>query len=134
MLIPGFNACSTTDSSFMMLQHIKLSNSLDSRLFIAISIILTVIYVAHQRLQKGLNRYPGPLIASFTNIWRALDVYHRDTHITYRKLHAKYGDVVRVAPNVLSFADPGAIPEIYGLNKGFTKVSGGSQMPVLQYS
>lgn len=108
----------------MMLQRVKLSEALDSRLLIVITILLTIIYLAHQKLQKGLNNYPGPLIASFTNIWRALDVYQRDTHITYRKLHAKYGDIVRVAPNVLSFADPGAISEIYGLNKGFTKVSG----------
>ncbi|CAN9263183.1 unnamed protein product [Alternaria alternata] len=50
-----------------------------------------------------------------------MDVYKRDTHVTYRKLHAKYGDVVRVGPNVLSFGKPSAIQDIYGLNKGFTK-------------
>ncbi|RYO73661.1 hypothetical protein DL764_010439 [Monosporascus ibericus] len=38
------------------------------------------------------------------------------------RLHAKYGDVVRLGPNTLSFADPKALKSIYGLNKGFVKV------------
>ncbi|KAF1922262.1 putative cytochrome P450 [Didymella exigua CBS 183.55] len=79
-----------------------------------------ICYVA-QRPGKSLHRYPGPFLASITNVWRALDVYGRNTHITYRKLHARYGDVVRVAPNVLSFGNPSAIQDIYGLQKGFTK-------------
>jgi hypothetical protein len=60
-----------------------------------------------------------------------MDVYKRDTHVTYRKLHAKYGDVVRVGPNVLSFGKPSAIQDIYGLNKGFIKISlDGTDSPV----
>ncbi|KAJ5802101.1 uncharacterized protein N7503_004551 [Penicillium pulvis] len=80
-----------------------------------------IIYLAFQRYHKGLNRYPGPILASLTNAWRLTDVWNRNTHITYRTLHQKYGNVVRVAPNVLSFGDPAAIADIYGLNKGYTK-------------
>lgn len=32
----------------------------------------------------------------------------------YADIHEKYGDIVRVGPNELSFADPKAIREIYG--------------------
>jgi hypothetical protein len=46
--------------------------------------------------------------------------------MTFRKLHRKYGKIVRVAPNVLSFGDPAAIQDIYGLNKGYTKVCAAS--------
>lgn len=88
-----------------------------------LALALLIAYCTAQRLNKGLNKYPGPFIASITNIWRAVDVYGRNTHITYRKLHARYGDVVRVGPDVLSFGNPSAIQDIYGLNKGFTKVS-----------
>jgi hypothetical protein len=81
-----------------------------------------ILYLAFQRYQKGLNKYPGPFLASLTNSWRLIDVWKRDAHITFRKLHHGYGNIVRVAPNVLSFADPAAIQDIYGLNKGYTKV------------
>ena len=91
-------------------------------LFSASVLIVFVGYLVFQRYQKGLSKYPGPLIASFSNYWRVIDVWKRDTHITFRKLHQQYGDIVRVAPNVLSFGNPAAISDIYGLNKGFTKV------------
>ncbi|KAJ5667370.1 hypothetical protein N7507_003234 [Penicillium longicatenatum] len=82
---------------------------------------VTIIYLAFQRYQKGLNKYPGPILVSLTNAWRLIDVWNRNTHITFRTLHQRYGNVVRVAPNVLSFGDPAAITDIYGLNKGYTK-------------
>jgi hypothetical protein len=81
-----------------------------------------IAYFAFQRYQKGLNKYKGPFLASLTNNWRLVDVWKRDAHTTFRRLHHRYGDIVRVAPNVLSFGNPAAISDIYGLNKGYTKV------------
>ncbi|KAK7750744.1 hypothetical protein SLS62_007295 [Diatrype stigma] len=49
------------------------------------------------------------------------DVYGQRPELTHQRLHAKYGDVVRLGPNTLSFADPKALKTIYGLNKGFLK-------------
>lgn len=106
-----------------MFSSLHLLEGLSSRNVLILGILLTVSYLTSQRFHKGLNKFPGPRIASVTNIWRAIDMYRRDTHITYRKLHAKYGDIVRVAPNVLSFSDPAAIRDIYSLNKGYFKVS-----------
>lgn len=83
---------------------------------------LLIVYFTFQRYQKGLRKYPGPILASVTDNWRLQDVWKRDAHITYQKLHQKYGDVVRVGPNALSFGQPGAVADIYGLNKGYTKV------------
>ena len=37
-------------------------------------------------------------------------------------MHEKYGDVVRIGPNVLSFRQPQAIKDIYGPGKQFKKV------------
>lgn len=71
---------------------------------------------------NGLNQYPGPFIASLTDLWRLFEVWGRRSEVTHRKLHAKHGDVVRLGPNILSFADPKALKTIYGLNKGFIKV------------
>ena len=106
-----------------MFQELGWSGVLSQHGILIICTTSLIVYFAAQRYHKGLNQYPGPFIASLTNNWRLIDVWKRDTHITYRTLYQKYGDVVRVAPNVLSFADPRAIPEIYGLNKGYTKVS-----------
>lgn len=74
------------------------------------------------RYHNGLHKYPGPFLASLTDLWRLWDVYGQRPELTHQKLHAKYGDVVRLGPNSLSFADPKALKTIYGLNKGFVKV------------
>ncbi|KAL4921495.1 hypothetical protein BDW62DRAFT_208463 [Aspergillus aurantiobrunneus] len=82
---------------------------------------LLVLYLVQQYLHNGLHRYPGPVLAKFTNLWRFLDVRGRRPETTHIALHRQYGDVVRLGPNTLSFASPSAIKVIYGLNKGFTK-------------
>lgn len=55
-----------------------------------------------------LARYPGPLL---WRIWRLPYLYSSYTgflHIDIYNLHMKYGDVVRIAPDELSFADSSA--------------------------
>jgi hypothetical protein len=87
-------------------------------------LLLTVTaYLFSNYFNHGLNKYPGAFLASFTDWWRFWIVYKRRPEVEHIKLHAKYGDVVRLGPNNLSFANPKALKSIYGLNKGFTKVS-----------
>lgn len=85
-------------------------------------ISLSLGWLAKNRYYNGLNRYPGPFLASLTDWWRFFDVLGRRPERTLRALHDRYGDVVRVGPNALSFADPAALKTIYGLNKGLVKV------------
>lgn len=87
----------------------------------AVVLALTA-YLLSNYFNHGLNKYPGPFVARFTNWWRFYDVYKRRPDITDLKLHRQHGDVVRLGPNKLSFANPAAIKQIYGLNKGMTKV------------
>src|SRR5450755_1316343 len=103
-------------------------------------LILTIAYFASNYFHNCLNKYPGPILAAFTDWWRFWDVYNRRPDITHYKLHRKHGDIVRLGPNCLSFADPKAIKTIYGLNKGFTKsgfypvqmaLSSGQRLPSL---
>ncbi|KAI1275593.1 cytochrome P450-like protein [Xylaria sp. FL0933] len=84
-------------------------------------VLVTVAWLIRNRFHNGLNKYPGPFIASLTDLWRLYEVWGRQFEVTNRKLHDKYGDVVRLGPNTLSFADPKALKTIYGLNKGFIK-------------
>lgn len=93
-----------------------------SQHWVAVSLTALVLWLLKNRYHNGLNKYPGPLLASLTDWWRFLDVYGRRSEVTHRALHKKYGDVVRLGPNTLSFSDPRALKSIYGLNKGFIKV------------
>lgn len=86
---------------------------------------LLVARLVRNRFRHGLNKYPGPFAASLADWWRFVDVYKRRPELTHLALHAEHGDVVRLGPNTLSFADPAALKTIYGLNKGFTKVREG---------
>lgn len=87
----------------------------------AVGVIL-VAWLVRNRYRHGLNKYPGPFLASLTDWWRFIDVWKRRPEVTHIKLHEKYGDVVRLGPNTLMFSDPAALKSIYGLNKGFVKV------------
>lgn len=80
-----------------------------------------VVHYIRNKYYNGLNKYPGPRLAAYTNWWRFFDTLNRHAEHTHLKLHEKHGDIVRLGPNVLSIADPRAIKTIYGLNKGMTK-------------
>ncbi|KAH8659962.1 putative cytochrome P450 [Xylariales sp. PMI_506] len=99
----------------MLLDSLSVAHSL------VILVVVTSVFFAYNRYQKGLARYPGPLIASFTNLWRLFVVWGRHAETKHISLHRKYGDVVRLGPNFLSFGSAAAIKDIYGLNKGFIK-------------
>ncbi|KAI1416535.1 cytochrome P450 [Hypoxylon sp. FL1857] len=104
---------------------LKLENSMVgsfiAQFWLPISVSVVLAWLVKNRYHNGLNKYPGPFLASLTDWWRFWDVYGQRPELTHRKLHAKYGDVVRLGPNTLSFADPKALKTIYGLNKGFVK-------------
>lgn len=100
-----------------------------------LSVIVTVVvaWLVKNRYHNGLNKYPGPFLASLTDWWRFFDVYGRRPDITHLALHRKLGDVVRLGPNTLSFSDPKALKTIYGLNKGFIKVRLGSSLTPISF-
>ncbi|KAI8291396.1 hypothetical protein K4K60_001916 [Colletotrichum sp. SAR11_57] len=91
--------------------------------WLSIGASLIVAWLVKNHYNNGLNKYPGPFLASLTDWWRFFDVKGQRPEVTHQKLHEKYGDVVRLGPNTLSFADPAALKTIYGLNKGFVKQS-----------
>ena len=90
--------------------------------WLALGLVASVAYLASNYLNHGLNKYPGPFLAKITDWWRFFVVYGRRPDITHLKLHRQHGDIVRLGPNSLSFGDPKALKEIYGLNKGYVKV------------
>ncbi|KAH7092538.1 cytochrome P450 [Paraphoma chrysanthemicola] len=82
-------------------------------------LVLTQYVLAY--LRSPLKQIPGPFIAKFSNIWRFFNHYGQ-THIeTQRKLHEKYGDVVRLGPTTVSLADSSLIKTIYNARGTFLK-------------
>lgn len=64
-----------------------------------------------------LAKYPGPKLAAATSLWYAIRLVKGIAPQETAKLHEQYGDVVRIAPNELSFVNPITWKDIYGHRK-----------------
>ncbi|KAL8992099.1 MAG: hypothetical protein Q9169_007372, partial [Polycauliona sp. 2 TL-2023] len=85
-------------------------------------ILLRLLFVIIRNyFRAGLNRYPVPLLANFTNLWHWLDVRSNQHHHHLVDLHRNLGPIVRIGPEKLSIASPDFVPRIYGSSKGFLK-------------
>ena len=91
-------------------------------MFLLLIIYLIVTYAR-------LSHVPGPFLASFTNLVRLRWVLTRKAQYVHIDLHKRYGQLVRIGPNVVSVGDPAEIQQIYGLTGHFIK---SAFYPVLQ--
>ncbi|KAK1984934.1 cytochrome P450 [Colletotrichum cereale] len=85
-------------------------------------------YIVYNLFFHPLRRFPGPLLMRAT---RAADCYRHwrgDLSFYVLELHRRHGDVVRIAPNELAFADPSAWKEVMGHRTG-GGVNGGKAPP-----
>lgn len=91
-----------------------------------IPVIALLIVVAHfirNYFKPGVSDVPGPFLARLSNIWRFIDVANGHAEKTLYELHKQYGDYVRLGPNVVSIKNLDALKTVYGINKGYQKVS-----------
>lgn len=95
------------------------------KIFWVCLIIAGFLFGVASSQNRGLHKISnGPFLASLTNLWRLYDAYWHKSQPPLLHLHRKYGDIVRLGPNVLSFSDPQAIKDIYeGFGKTFRKVN-----------
>ncbi|OIW26674.1 cytochrome P450 [Coniochaeta ligniaria NRRL 30616] len=68
-----------------------------------------------------LSKFPGPKWTAATRLWIMYHEFMGQRTVVLDKLHAKYGPVVRVAPDEVSFNDEEALREIYGIKSGCGK-------------
>ncbi|KAI0147946.1 cytochrome P450 ClCP1 [Hypoxylon sp. NC0597] len=61
-----------------------------------------------------LRSFPGPFLWRISAIPRYLRLLRGDLPLYMRELHAKYGPIVRIAPNEIAYSDPQAWKDIYG--------------------
>lgn len=76
-----------------------------------------------------LARFPGPKLSAFTRLPHNIAVWTGRTHKYTLALHEQYGEVVRVAPDELSFVNPDAWRDIHGHGHSQGKSAQGSVPP-----
>ncbi|CAG8976834.1 hypothetical protein HYALB_00009099 [Hymenoscyphus albidus] len=86
--------------------------------FLTVSVLSLAVY---RRLLHPLAAYPGPFLASISNVWKFYHYMKGNLHVVEQHLHHQYGPILRTGPNTLSFSDPAAFESIYGFNHGFEK-------------
>ena len=94
--------------------HLALTLTILILLYTITTLILT-------RLRPGLRKLPGPVLASISNLDRVYSCYAGHQMLYHVALHKKYGPLVRIGPNHVSFSDPSLIPLIYSVNTEFYK-------------
>ncbi|KAF2968122.1 hypothetical protein GQX73_g5437 [Xylaria multiplex] len=110
-LCPG--VITSLDSS---MENIRSSTSV--LIAFAIIVVVGLFVQALQRLLFGpLRTIPGPWLNRVSELPAALALLKGDQHLYYKSLHDKYGSVVRVSPDEISFISVEARQEIYGFRK-----------------
>ncbi|KAK1572961.1 cytochrome P450 [Colletotrichum navitas] len=68
-----------------------------------------------------LKKFPGPVLAGWTNLWRLWQVISADYAPRVKRLHEKHGPVVRIGPNLLDIDYPELAKVIYGTDSKWKK-------------
>ncbi|KAH8819269.1 cytochrome protein [Xylogone sp. PMI_703] len=77
--------------------------------------ILSILYNLYFH---SLSDYPGPRLAAATRLWYCWHCLRGNLPFVLDEAHRKYGDIVRIAPNELSYINPEAWNQIYGHKPG----------------
>lgn len=75
--------------------------------------IVVIVALLLRWLRSPLTALPGPLITNFTSIWIKYHELSANRRLYIHELHKKYGPVVRLSPNEVSFTSLEAVKEIY---------------------
>ena len=67
----------------------------------------------YQRYFHPLAEYPGPFLASITDLWQVQQYLSLKQPYTLTELHQKYGEFVRYGPDRLSITAEEVVPLVY---------------------
>ncbi|TVY56308.1 Cytochrome P450 monooxygenase mpaDE [Lachnellula cervina] len=84
-------------------------------------LIAVLSRAVYRRFFHPLHIYPGPFLASITNVLKFYYYMQGSLHVVEQELHQQHGPIVRTGPNSLSFSSPEAFESIYGFNHGIEK-------------
>ena len=81
----------------------------------------TFCFALYQLFFHPLSKVPGPRIASLTSLWHTYHSFIGDEWALLRRLHQKYGTIVRIGPNEVDISDGSALGPVYVEKGGFLK-------------
>jgi cytochrome P450 len=76
-----------------------------------------VASASYNILFHPLAKYPGPRLRAVTKVPYLTAMWKGKHHLAMHSLHTRYGPVVRIAPNNLSYINPQAWKDIYSHKK-----------------
>ncbi|KAI1813779.1 cytochrome P450 [Poronia punctata] len=82
---------------------------------------LIVGRMLYRRYASPLRSLPGPFFASCTRLWKIRSTISENTQWEHVELHRKYGSVVRIGPDEVSFSSPHVARNILSAGKRFYK-------------
>lgn len=84
--------------------------------------ILYLISVMTLRREEYSYSYHANYLTGYTNWWRLFLVRRGDYHVQIKKLHEKYGPVLRIGPNTLDLDIPELTKVLYSTDGKWRKV------------
>ncbi|KAF4948832.1 hypothetical protein FSARC_13638 [Fusarium sarcochroum] len=76
-------------------------------------VLYCVVLAVYNLYLHPLSKYPGPKLASISNLWYVKAWMSGRYPFYLQEAHRTYGDIVRIAPNELSFVTVEAYKDIY---------------------
>jgi cytochrome P450 len=89
--------------------------------FLTLTLTLLLLRFLSRRYLSPLRSYPGPFLASGSRAWKVWSTYRGHTELDHIALHARYGPIVRIAPNEVSLSSQQAAKDVFTVGKGFHK-------------
>ncbi|KAL2042252.1 hypothetical protein N7G274_004740 [Stereocaulon virgatum] len=84
-----------------------------SLLIFSLPLVFLIVRGIYNRYFHPLRGFPGPFWSSVTDLYKVYVLSSTDVSSLTLKLHEKYGPLVRVAPNMLSFSKAHMIAQVY---------------------
>jgi hypothetical protein len=81
--------------------------------FVLVLVSYAIYRVVYNIFFHPLRDWPGPRWAAATDFFKLWILHTKQAHTLGIKYHARYGPVVRAAPNLLAVDDPRLLPLIY---------------------
>ncbi|KAK6603848.1 cytochrome P450 [Botrytis cinerea] len=92
-------------------------------LSVALVPVFLILRIFYRIFFHPLSKYPGPVLAASSRLWYINQMINGTLAFTVKELHQKYGKVVRIAPDELSFVSSQAWVDIYGFRNGKPEMS-----------
>ncbi|KAL2047631.1 hypothetical protein N7G274_000673 [Stereocaulon virgatum] len=83
--------------------------------------VVTSCSIVYNLYISPLKNIPGPPLAKITSKWLTFKELAGNRSLAVAKAHEKYGPVIRLAPDELSFSDRSCIKELYMAGSKFPK-------------